>query len=64
MVLNFVISITAKEPTILIQNDFMEHRGIHYAIRIGIQRPSRFSGMQVIGSALSAVRRVSEALDI
>jgi hypothetical protein len=36
--LNFVISITSNEPTILVQNDLIEHRGIRYAIRIGIER--------------------------
>jgi hypothetical protein len=38
MVWNVVISITSNEPTILVQNDFMQHRGVRYAIRIGIER--------------------------
>jgi hypothetical protein len=38
VILNFVISVTSNGPTILVQNDFMEHRGIRYAIRIGIAR--------------------------
>jgi hypothetical protein len=36
--LNFVISITSIEPPILVQNNFMEHRGVRYAIRLGIER--------------------------
>jgi hypothetical protein len=38
MVLNFVISITSSGPIILVQDNFMEHRGIRYAVRIGIAR--------------------------
>jgi len=34
----FVMSITSSEPAILVQNNFMMHRGVHYAIRIGIER--------------------------
>jgi hypothetical protein len=53
-----VISITANGPTILVQNDFMEHRGVRYAIRIGIERGQWRVAIYPPGNGLSKERTV------
>jgi hypothetical protein len=53
-----VISITAIEPTILIQNNFMEHRGIRYVIRIGIEREQWRVAIHLPGRGLPEERTV------
>jgi hypothetical protein len=58
MVLNFVISITSFEPTILVQNNFMEHRDVRYAIRIGIEREQWRVAIHFLGKGLPEERTV------
>ena len=59
MVFNFVISITSDEPMILVQNDFMEHRGVRYQIRIGIEREQWRVAIHFPGKWLPEERTVS-----
>ena len=58
MVLNFVISITSPELKILVQNNFMEHRGIRYAVRIGIAREQWRVAIYPSGNGLPKERTV------
>jgi hypothetical protein len=58
MVLNFVISITSSEPIILVQSNFMEHRGVHYAVRIGIARDQWRVAIYPPGNGLPKERTV------
>jgi hypothetical protein len=57
-VLNFVISITSNEPTILVQNHFMEYRGVRYTIRIGIEREQWRVAIYLPGQRLPKERTV------
>jgi hypothetical protein len=57
-VLNFVISITSNEPTILVQNHFMEYRGVRYTIRIGIEREQWRVAFYPLGNGLLKERTV------
>jgi hypothetical protein len=58
MVLNFVISVTSPELKILVQNNFMEHRGIRYAVRIGIAREQWRVAIYPSGNGLPKERTV------
>jgi hypothetical protein len=60
--LNFVISSTSIEPPILVQNNFMEHRGVRYAIRIGIEREQWRVAIHPLGG-LQAERTVVGTLE-
>jgi hypothetical protein len=58
MVLNFVISITSSGPIILVQDNFMEHRGVRYEIRKGIEREQWRAAIYLPGNRLSKERTV------
>jgi hypothetical protein len=56
--LSDVIVITDRESQ-LSQNDFMEHRGIRYAIKIGIAREQWRVAILIPGKRLPEERKVS-----
>jgi len=53
-----VIGITFIDPAILIKTNFMEHRGVRYAIRIGIERGQWRVAIHPPGNGLPEERTV------